>query len=257
MKKTNYSLVSHTNPEEITMDKVNIGPKGLVKYSHPQYGKTHVLVLRMPVCTLDKYPIDHYAAPWKNPDEKIPVNLKIPITEAFCKNPFYIFIQNVLEKYGTKSNGKAKYPVYDSSKESNYLKIKNMDWFNSYTVTEIINEEDIKIKTKQHKPSTIVDLYSIFSQGFQVIPFVMLYFHKTSAGDFVTLKPVKFYIGKNITMEQIEYISKKSRYIPVPNSDYFDSNQQARPVSLTDFLGFIKDEEQNDTRKIDEIDIIC
>ncbi len=256
MKKTNYSVVSHTNPEEINMDKVNIGPKGLVKYSHPQYGKAHVLVMRMPVCTLDKYPIDHFTA-GKNPDEKTPVNLKVPITEAFTKNPFYLFIQNILEKYGNKTKGKIKHPVYDKSKESNYLKIKNMDWFNSYTVTEIINGEDFKIKTKQHKPSNIVDLYSIFSQGMQVVPFVMLYFHKTSAGDFVTLKPVKFYIGKNITMEQIEYISKKSRYIPVPNSDYFDSNQQARPVSLTDFLGFIKDEEQTDIQKINEIDIIC
>jgi hypothetical protein len=256
MKQTNYSVVSHTNPELIDMDKVNIGPKGLVKYSHPKYGKTHVLVMRMPVCTLDKYPIEHFTA-GKSPDEKVPVNLKLSINETFTKNPFYTFLQKILEKYENKSKCKTKYPVFDSSKKSNYIKIKFMDCYNSYTITEIINEGDIKLKTKQHKPSSIMDLYSIFSQGLQVVPFVMLYFYKTDAGDFVTLRPVKFYIGKNITIEQIEYISKKSRYVEAPKSDFFDSNQQARPVSLTDFLGFIKNTDQNDTRKIEDIDFIC
>ena len=59
MLNTKYSTVSHTNPEEINMSKLNIGTKGLVKYSHPKYGKSHVLVVRLGVCELDKYSIEH------------------------------------------------------------------------------------------------------------------------------------------------------------------------------------------------------
>ena len=77
IKHCNLLNITHTNPEEINMDKVSIGPKGLVKYSHPKYGKSHVLVLRLPVFNLDKYPIEYFPH-LKNVEEKIPVNLKIP-----------------------------------------------------------------------------------------------------------------------------------------------------------------------------------
>ena len=247
-KPNNLLLMSHTNPEEIIMDKVSVGPKGLVKYSHPKYGKSHVLVLRLGIFTLDKYPIDNYSTT-KTPDEKNPVNLKIPIDESFVKTPSYEFIQNILGKYGYKSNGKFKYPVFDSENKSNYLKIKNMDLF-QYPITEIINT-DFKIKTINHKPTSVADLKNIFKQNLQVVPYVMVYYHKMPNGDFVTLKPVRFYIGKNISMEQIDFINNQTRHVEVPKSDYYDCNQNARPVSIIDFIKSI----QTEAKDVDVNDI--
>lgn len=246
MLNTKYSTVSHTNPEEIKMSKLNIGIKGLVKYSHPKYGKSHVLVVRLGVCQLDKYPIEHYQFN-KTADSKVPVNLKIPINEDFTKLPVYNFIQNILKTYGNKEKPELKYPVFDKLKESNYIKIKFMDSYNSYTVTEIITDGDFKIKTKIHKPTSIADLYGLFSSNTQIVPYVMLYFHKTSAGDFVTLRPVKFYIGKSLSLEQIDYISKKSKYIETPKSDFYNANQMAKHVSLSDFMEFINNTDMADS----------
>ncbi len=260
-----YSTLSHTNPEEITLNKINIGSKGLVKYAHPKYGKFHVLILRLPVCKLDKYPVENMQA-FKNADGKVPVSLKIPVDAQFTTNPVYMFIQAILEKYGNKQKPEKKYPVYDPNKESNYIKIKYMDSYDSYSVTEIFNESDIKIRTKTHNLTSIADLYGLFSSGMQVVPYVMLYFHKTPAGDFVTLRPVKFYIGKSLTMEQIDYVNKKSRYVPTPKSDFYDANQIARPVSISDFADFIKDSnstnlDENTHSQLDmtvsNLDIIC
>ena len=254
MNQNKYSI-THTNPEEINMEKVNIGTKGLVKYAHPKYGKAHMLVLRLPICDLCKYPIEYFPV-HRNIEEKIPVNLKLPIDESFTKTPFYKFIQNILEKFGTKQKGKTKYPVYDSSKECNYIKIKHMDSYDSYTITEIINTNDFKIKTKQHKPSSVMDLYTIFNSGMQVVPYVMVFFHKTSAGDFVTLRPIKFYVGKNLSIEQIDYINKKQRYVDIPKSDFYDANQIGRPVSLNDFLISISNSDLT-AMKPSDLNIIC
>lgn len=232
-KLTKFSNSVFTNPEEIIMDKVSIGPKGLVKYIHPKYGKSHVLVLRLPICALSKYPIEYYPV-GKTPEAKVPVNLKIPIDASFVQNPNYIFIQKILDKFGSNTNGKTRYPVYDTGKESNYLKIKNMDSF-QYPITEIANK-DLKIKTINHKPSSISDLTNIFKQGSHVMAYVMLYYHKMPSGDFVTLKPVKFYIGKNLSMEQVDFALRKNIHVDVPKSDYYDCNQNARPVSVIDFI---------------------
>ena len=128
--------------------------------------------------------------------------------------------------------------MYDASKESNYLKIKNMDSY-EYSVTEITNG-DLKIKTINHKPSSIADLTTIFKQHTQVVTYVMLYYHKMPNGDFITLRPVKFYIGNDITMEQVDFINNKNRYIDVPKSDYYDFNQNARPVLLDDLINSLK-----------------
>lgn len=260
-----YSTLSHTNPEEINMNKINIGSKGLVKYAHPKYGKFHMLILRLPVCKLDKYPVENMQA-FKTADGKTSISLKIPMDAQFTTNPVYMFIQSILEKYGSKQKPEKKYPVYDPNKESNYIKIKYMDSYDSYSVTEITNDSDIKIRTKTHNPTSIADLYGLFGSGMQVVPYVMLYFHKTNAGDFVTLRPVKFYIGKSLTMEQIDYVNKKSKYVPTPKSDFYDANQIARPVSITDFADFIKDSDSENPNEnphsqseiaIANLDIIC
>lgn len=243
-KTVNLLNITHTNPNEINMDKISIGSKGLVKYTHPKYGKSHVLVFRLPICVLDKYPIEYYPG-LKNLDSKVSVNLKIPIDANFTQDPLYVFIQKILDKFGYNTNGKARYPNYDTNKERNYLKIKNMDLY-QYSITEIINK-DFKIKTASHKPSNITELTNIFKQNTQVMAYVMLYYHKMPSGDFVTLKPVKFYIGKNITTEQIDFANRTNRHVDVPKSDYFDCNQNARVVSIIDFIKFVQLNETNNS----------
>lgn len=248
--------LAHTNPEEINMNNIQIGPKGLVKYSHQQYGKSHFLVLRLPVCQLDKYPIE-YSHAFKTNDNKIPVNLKIPIGQEFTKTPFYVFIQNILDKYGDKTKNKYRYPEYNSEKASNYLKIKEMDLY-SYLVT-MIDNSDFKIKASNRKLSNLTELFSNFSPNIQVVPYVMLYYHKMSNGDFITLKPVKFYIGNNINMEQIDYIHKQQKYIITPRSDFYDCNQLGKNVSLGDFSKYIENQDNKEinTNNTKQIDITC
>jgi hypothetical protein len=240
--------MNHTNPEEININKIQIGYKGLIRYSHPQYGKSHFLVLRLPVCQLDKYPIE-YCQAFRTMDKKIPVNLKIPMGQDFIETPFYVFLQNLLEKYGDKD--KVKYPVFDSKKTSNYLKIKDMDSY-EYSVT-IIDNSNFKIKTTNRKLSSLSELYTVFSSDTQVIPYVMLYYNKMPHGDFITLRPVKFYIGNNINMEQIDYITKKQRHMIVPKFDFYDFNQIGKQVSLSDFTKYL---ENTDTKSTDTVILI-
>ena len=237
--------MNHTNPEEINIDKIQIGYKGLVRYSHPQYGKSHFLVLRLPVCQLDKYPIENCQA-FRTIDKKVPVNLKIPIGEDFIKDPFYVFLQNLLDKYGDKD--KVKYPVFDPEKTSNYLKIKDMDSY-EYSVT-FIDNNDFKIKTSNCKLSSLSELYKVFNSNIQVIPYVMLYYNKMPHGDFITLRPVKFYIGNNINMEQIDYIIKKQRHMIVPKFDFYDFNQIGKKVSFSDFTKYIENDDNKSTDKV-------
>ena len=236
--------MNHTNPEEINIDKIQIGYRGLVRYSHPQYGKSHFLVLRLPVCQLDKYPIENCQA-FRTIDKKVPVNLKIPMGKDFIETPFYVFLQNLLEKHGDKD--KTRYPVLDPEKESNYLKIKDMDSY-EYSVT-MIDNNDFKIKTTNRKLSSISDLYKVFSSNIQVVPYVMLYYNKMPQGDFITIRPVKFYIGNNINMEQIDYIIKKQRNVDIPRFDFYDFNQIGKQVSLSDFTKYLEndDAKSNDT----------
>jgi len=234
--------MSHTNPEEINIDKIQIGYKGLIRYSHPQYGKSHFLVLRLPVCQLDKYPIE-YCQAFRTIDKKVPVNLKIPMDKKFIETPFYVFLQNLLEKYGDKD--KVKYPVFDPEKESNYLKIKDMDSY-EYSVT-IIDNNDFKIKTSNHKLSSLSELYTVFSSNIQIIPYVMLYYNKMPHGDFITLRPVKFYIGDNISTEQIDYLIKKQRHVNVPKTYFYSFNQTGKHVSLSEFTKYIEHDDTNNT----------
>lgn len=240
----------HMNPEEININKIQIGQKGLIKYSHPIYGKSHFLVLRLPVCQLDKYPIE-YSQAFKKADKKIPVNLKIPMGKDFIKSQFYIFLQNLLDNFGDNSKLKLRYPVFDPEKKLNYLKIKDMDSY-KYSVTMIDNNE-FKIKTSNYKLSSISDLYTVFSANIQVEPYVMLYYNKMPQGDFITLKPVKFYIGNNINIEQIDYIIKKQRQMIVPRFDFYDFNQIAKHVSLSDFNKYL---ENDDTKSNDQVALI-
>jgi len=230
----------HTNPEEIIIDNIQIGHKGLLRYYHPQYGKSHFLVLRLPVSKLSKYPIE-YCQALRNIDKKVPVNLKIPMDKNFISSQFYIFLQNLLEKFGDKT--KTKYPVFDPEKESNYLKIKDMDSY-EYSVT-LIDNNDFKIKTSNHKLSSLSELYKVFSSNIQIIPYVMVYYNKMPHGDFITLRPVKFYIGDNISTEQIDYLIKKQRHVNVPKTYFYSFNQTGKHVSLSEFTKYI---EQDDTK---------
>lgn len=243
MKYIKHDIISPTNPIDIQMDKISIGFNGLIKYNHPKYGKTHRLVLKLPVCKFDKFPIDYYQK--SNANESININLKIPIDSSFTTNSFYMFIQNILEKYDSLSNTpKQKYPSFDHNKTENYLKIKEMDKFN-YNVIEIINKDDSKLKVIIHKPTSFTDLQTIFKSYSYVVPYVIVYYHKTQLGDFITLKPVKFYVGENLTMEVIDYISRKSKKSEIPKSEFFDANQIASPVLLDDFLKHLQNENTN------------
>jgi hypothetical protein len=241
---------SHIDSKDIDIDKIDKTHRGLIMYKDPKSNKNYVLFLRLPICNLDKYSIDYYQLNQNN-CIKSHVNLKIPMNLEFTKTSFYTVIQNILIKYSESNNSlcKVNYPVFDSNKKSNYLKIKNMDYYSYYSVIEIINYDEVKIKTKQHKISSISDLYSIFGSGIQVVPYVKVYYHSTTIGNFVTLKPIKFYIGKNITMEQIEYISKRQKHAEIPKSDFFEINQPTKPVLVSDLMAFIENVNNTDNTK--------
>jgi hypothetical protein len=244
--------ISHTNPKEINMDKIQIGPKGLIKYSHPTYGKSHFLVLRLPVCQLDKYPIEYFLSS-KMEDKKSFVNLKIPIGKDFIKSPFYVFLQNILNKYADKDKSKARYPMFDPQKEVNYLKIKDMDSY-LYSITSIDNN-DFKIKTTNRKVSSLSELYNTFNSNIQVVPYVMLYYHNMPNGQFITLKPVRFYIGNKINIEQIDYIQNKQRNVNIPMYDFYYFNKNRRCVSLTEFTNYLKSKD-NENKSITDTKLI-
>ena len=239
MKQVKYDIISHTEPDDIQMDKISIGFNGLIKYNHPKYGKTHRLLLRLPVCKFDKVPFEYYKK-CSDTNEQLNISLKIPIDTNFTNNSFYMFIQNILAKYESSPNDtKQKYPVFDHNKNENYLKIKEMEKFN-YTVIEVINKDDLKPITILRKPSSTHALQNIVNSYKYVVPYVMVYYRKTQLGDFVTLKPVKFYVGDNLSMEVIDYISRKPRLNEIPKSDFFDSNQIGNPVLLDDFLKHVQ-----------------
>lgn len=241
MKPIKYDTIAPTKPDDIIMDNIYVGSKGLIKYNHPKYGKKHVLLIRASVCKLNQFPIEHYIK-CSNTTENIPISLKIPIDSNFIKDSFYMFIQNILTKYECLVNPpKIKYPFFDNTKVENYIKIKEMNKFN-YTVIEVINKDDLKPKTIIHKPSNLKDLQIIFKSYSYVVPYVMLYYHKTELGDFITLKPVKFYVGNNLNMDVIDYISRKTRISEIPKSEFFDANQTGKPVLLDDFLKFVKED---------------
>ena len=111
------------------------------------------------------------------------------------------------------------------------------------------DNNDYKIKSSNHKLSSLSELYQVFSSNIQVMPYVMLYYNKMPHGDFITLRPVKFYIGNNINMEQIDYLIKKQRHVNVPKTYFYNFNQIGKHVSLSEFTKYL----ENDDTKTNHI----
>lgn len=207
----------HTEIANINLEKVDItNNKSLIK----KYGfKYSQLIIKCDKYTLGNYPL---MIPPSDSDVK---NIKLSLESVgpIENSEVYKFGQSYIKK---TTNGMKNIYIFSNK---NKLHISHMERFNYPVIEVITGEKIIKPIIRFHKPTNVDELKQILKTGYEIIPFVQIFkfINQKTMSYYMTLNPVKFYVGKNLdeqTMEKV--LPKKYRAnVPKPESDFYYSEQ--------------------------------
>jgi hypothetical protein len=198
------------------------------------------LIVRLPIMTLDNFPLQQYTL--FDPQNNI-VDLKLPINPDFySKSEIGILITKIQTKF-TKKNLPKKYP--DLTKPNTHIKIKHLEHF-GYPVSEVsVNKLTGKAFVKYQKPTNLNQLKTLFKPNMKILPFVQLYFFPTNTGSIISMRPVKFYFGKDLNEDVAQQLSKTYVKPPeIPSSDYYTPTQRGITMDKDMFALLLERQEE-------------
>lgn len=203
----------HTEIADINLEEVDISSnKSLInKYSE--------LIIKCDKYTLGNYPL---MIPPSSSNVK---NIKISLDSIgpIESSELYKFGQSYIKK---TTNGMKNIYIFSNK---NKLHISHMERFNYPVIEVITGEKIIKPIIRFHKPTNVDELKQLLKPGYEIIPFVQIFkfMNQKSMSYYMTLHPIKFYVGKKLdeqTMEEV--LPKKARvYVPKPKSDFYYSEE--------------------------------
>ena len=177
------------------------------------------LIIKGPIFQLDKYPINHKSHFNLNDNS---IELKLPYDQSFVENNFYKFVSSLHDK--VRPGIQQKYPNYQSSKQINYFKIKDMEIPN-YKVYEVFkSSKNYQPIVKEHKDLT--NLTDIFKSNYYVVPYIQVKSYLINNISYLSFYPVKFYIGEYLDTNIVNQVtSYKSKLRPEkPNCEFYNND---------------------------------
>ncbi len=228
---------SHINFDEIEINRLyTIGTA--IKYKHPVYKKFD-LIVKLPVFKLDKYPVTDFKFIDPNNNH---IDLKIPISQEQKTGSFGEFIKSVLKKFTNNINLTNCHPNLNLA-EIQHIKIKKMENF-SYPVFNVdINNKTNKPIVKMNNPSSLPELKNLIKSDHEILPFVQMRFTKINNKSYLTLVPIKFYIGKNLNDTIVDQITKSGKFKvldPEPQVPHLNCNDRGHLIDSNDFNSYLE-----------------
>jgi hypothetical protein len=213
--------ISSINENNLCIKKGKLGLITL-KNKNTSIAKGFELIVRCPITTLDNFPIQQYTS--FDPQNNV-VDLKLPIDPDFySKNELGILITKIQTKFSKNPKFPKLYP--NLTKLNTHIKIKHLEKFD-YTVSEaIVNKLTGKVFVKYNKPTDLNQLKTLIKPNMKILPFVQLYFFETPTGTVISMRPVKFYFGKDLNEETAQQLSKVFvKPLEIPTCDYYTPTQ--------------------------------
>jgi hypothetical protein len=233
---------SHINFDEIEIDKLYTSGSS-IKYKHHVYKKFD-LIVRLPVFKLDKYPVNDFK--FLDPTNNS-IDLKIPISQDQKSSSFGEFIKSVLKKFSNDSNLNNYYPNLNLV-ETQYIKIKKMEQFNYPIFNVDINTKSQKSIVKMNNPGSLSELKSLIKADYEILPFVQMKYTKINNKSFLTLVPIKFYVGKNLNGTIGNQITKNKKFgvlAAEPNVPYLNCNDRGNFIDSINFNSYLEANNEN------------
>ena len=233
---------SHINFDEIEINKLYTFGSS-IKYKHPVYKKFD-LIVKLPVFKLDKYPVNDFK--FLDPTNNS-IDLKIPISQYQKSSSFGEFIKSVLKKFSNDSNLNNCYPNLNLV-ETQYIKIKKMEQFNYPVFNVDMNNKSKKPLVKMNNPGSLPELKSLIKSDYEILPFVQMRYTKINNKSFLTLVPIKFYVGKNLNDTVVDQITKNGKFSVLatePNVPHLNCNDRGNLIDSINFNSYLEEHDKN------------
>ena len=243
-KNTPIYFKSYINLDELQIDNLyTVGSN--IKYKHSKYKKFD-LIIKLPVFKLDKYSINDFK--FIDPNNNA-IDLKLFISQEQKFGSFGTMINSIIKTFSNNLNLNTFYPNLNLS-ETKYIKIKQMEKFN-YPIFNVDTSNKLnKPIVKMNSPNSLSDLKNLIKSDYEILPFVQMKLTKFNNKCYLTLVPVKFYVGKNLSDYVINQIIKNRDYSNLdsgPNVPHFNCNECGHIIDSNDFNRYLEEASENNT----------
>lgn len=230
----NTTFLSHTEIDDIDDKKLYIDSTQTLQMIHKVFNN-HELIFKTPICKLGKYPLQTYKH--FNPQNN-KINLQFEMGQEYANDKFYQFYTTRLQQFICE---KLKGPLVQKIVNNTYkLKLSHMESYD-YPVYEVTkSESSYKPWVKIHKPTSKDELETLFKPNYNFVAFIQFKAYHTSAGNYLVMKPIKIYVGKNLDELIINQVIKTWVKQLVPSCDYYDPKQVAHDLNESEIAKLLE-----------------